>query len=131
MSKILSLGLAGAVAFSALVAPLAGAQAAPFHPYFKPGPGPTIHHRNNGWNNGGAFVAGTILGIAGAAIATGAYGGYPAYGPYPVYGPYPAGSNWNAHVQWCFNQYPNSYNPRTNTFVGWNGVTYYCNSPYN
>ncbi len=82
-------------------------------------------YRNRGYRNHGWY-----------------YGGY--YGRY--YGPYPyAGYNYvysdaddyynggdnggNAHVEWCLNRY-RSYNPRTDTFTGYDGRQHYCNSPY-
>jgi hypothetical protein len=41
-----------------------------------------------------------------------------------------AGSNsGSAHVRWCSNRY-RSYDPRTNTWVGYSGRVYQCNSPY-
>ena len=48
----------------------------------------------------------------------------PAYGG--TYG-YGAG---NGHVQWCLNHY-RSYNPSTNTFMGYDGYAHNCNSPFN
>ena len=33
------------------------------------------------------------------------------------------------HVEWCLNRY-RSYNPRTNTYVSYNGVRRQCHSPY-
>jgi hypothetical protein len=34
-----------------------------------------------------------------------------------------------SHVQWCLNRY-RSYNPRTNTYMGYDGYRHRCNSPY-
>lgn len=67
------------------------------------------------------------------------YGGAPwwYYGalvaPY-VYGAYSSGyydnQNYgNAHVQWCLNRY-RSYNPATDTFVGYDGYRHRCRAPY-
>lgn len=57
---------------------------------------------------GAGFVIGT----------TGAYGGrYDGYG----YG--------NRHVGWCMNRYQ-SYNPRSNTWMSYNGRVRQCVSPY-
>lgn len=116
MKKILSLGLAGAMTVATIAGTAATAQAGPW--MGKP-------HHHHGFN-GGAFIAGTVLGLA----ALGAYGAYAQ--PYPYPQPYVTygGGNWNAHVQWCYQHYPNSYNPRTNTYIGWNGVAYYCDSPF-
>lgn len=47
---------------------------------------------------------------AGAAAASPGYGG-------------------SAHVRWCSDRY-RSYNPRNNTWVGYSGRVYQCNSPY-
>lgn len=35
----------------------------------------------------------------------------------------------NRHVQWCLNRY-RSYNVRTDTFVGYDGIRRRCRSPY-
>lgn len=35
----------------------------------------------------------------------------------------------SAHVEWCLDRY-RSYNPRTNTWVGYSGKVYQCDSPY-
>jgi len=40
-----------------------------------------------------------------------------------------SGSDGSAHVRWCSYHY-RSYNPRTNTWVGYSGRVYQCNSPY-
>ncbi|MFN4142765.1 BA14K family protein [Aestuariivirga sp.] len=52
---------------------------------------------------------------------------YPYYGYYPSYR-YRAYDN-EAHVEWCLNRY-RSYNPRTDTFLGYDGRRHRCNSPY-
>jgi hypothetical protein len=36
---------------------------------------------------------------------------------------------YNAHVRWCMNRY-GSYNPRTNTFLAYDGYYKRCVSPY-
>jgi hypothetical protein len=41
-----------------------------------------------------------------------------------------AGGGYDDHVQWCLNRY-RSYNPRTDTFMGYDGRRHRCNSPYN
>jgi hypothetical protein len=41
----------------------------------------------------------------------------------------PGYSGGSAHVRWCSNRYQ-SYNPRNNTWVGYSGRVYQCNSPY-
>ncbi|MHB0952546.1 MAG: BA14K family protein [Allorhizobium sp.] len=35
----------------------------------------------------------------------------------------------SAHVRWCMNRY-RSYNPRTDTYFGYDGRFHRCNSPY-
>ncbi len=37
--------------------------------------------------------------------------------------------NRRSHVNWCLSRY-RSYNPRTNRFLGYNGVYQICRSPY-
>ena len=38
--------------------------------------------------------------------------------------------SWQAHVNYCYAHYPNSYNPHTNTWVNNWGVTKVCYSPH-
>jgi hypothetical protein len=40
-----------------------------------------------------------------------------------------SGSDGSSHVRWCSDRY-RSYNPRSNTWVGYSGQVYQCNSPY-
>ena len=42
---------------------------------------------------------------------------------------YDGGYGGGSHVEWCLNRY-RSYNPRTNTFMGYDGRRHYCRSPY-
>ena len=42
--------------------------------------------------------------------------------------PYYSG-NWDAHVQWCLNRY-RSYDPRSDSFLGYDGLRHRCRSPY-
>jgi len=35
----------------------------------------------------------------------------------------------SSHVEWCLDRY-RSYDPRTNTFLGYDGFRHRCNSPY-
>ena len=35
----------------------------------------------------------------------------------------------NAHIDWCLNKY-RSYDPRTDTYWGYDGIQHRCNSPY-
>jgi hypothetical protein len=62
--------------------------------------------------------------------------GYPAYGyGYPGYGygyrPYRRAyyGGGSAHVRWCMNRY-RTYDPRSNTFIGYDGDRHRCRSPY-
>jgi hypothetical protein len=51
-----------------------------------------------------------------------------ALGIAPLAGAY--GSTYgDAHVQWCLNRY-RSYDPSTDTFMGYDGYRHRCNSPY-
>ena len=52
----------------------------------------------------------------GAAAVTAPYYGRPSYGG-------------GAHVEWCLNRY-RSYNPRTDTYRGYDGYDHRCISPY-
>ena len=47
--------------------------------------------------------------------------------PPPVY--YPRRGWAQAHVDWCFANY-RSYNPATDTFMGYDGYAHRCISPY-
>lgn len=50
--------------------------------------------------------------------------------PRVVVGPtYVVRRGYNAHVRWCMNRY-GSYNPRTNTFLSYDGYYKRCVSPY-
>lgn len=61
--------------------------------------------------------------------------------PPPIYRPYPPTYRRlpppppvyyrlsSAHVRWCMNRY-RSYNPRTDTYFGYDGRFHRCNSPY-
>jgi hypothetical protein len=72
------------------------------------------HHYNNDWPYY-ALAFGLGYGLGG-------YGGGYGYDD----GYYGGGGG---HVQWCLNRY-RSYNPRTNTFMGYDGRRHRCNSPY-
>lgn len=52
--------------------------------------------------------------------------------PPPVWGRPPPPPVWgtsSAHVRWCMNRY-RSYNPRTDTYLGFDGRYHRCRSPY-
>ncbi len=76
MKSILSLALAGLLATSAIVTVVAPAAAdgPRQYQYWHPHPGPRWggwHHDGDGWNAGGAFVGGTVLGLTlGATLAS-------------------------------------------------------------
>jgi hypothetical protein len=57
------------------------------------------------------------------------YGAYGAY--YDNYNYYDDSGYYggNDHVQWCLNRY-RSYDPRSDTFLGYDGHRHVCNSPY-
>ena len=85
--------------------------------------------RCGSWSNGCRYQHGGyyyenpwwIVPVVGAGIAIGAAG---AYG-----GGYNDGGGYGSrHVEWCLNRY-RSYNPRTNTWVSYNGRVYQCISP--
>ena len=76
---------------------------------------PGYQQFNGYWFPPGAFIAGAIVGgILGSAAAgnaqTYAYAGSP-------------------HVTWCEQNY-RSYNPGTDTYLGYDGAYHYCVSPY-
>ena len=77
---------------------------------------------NYGWNNNPwpYFAAGAALGYAGSYYYNDDY-----YDDGPYYG-YGGG---NAHVQWCLSRY-RSYDPRTDTYLGYDGYRHRCRAPY-
>jgi hypothetical protein len=111
MRKLAAIGLAGALATATVGASTSSAQA----------------------HGPGAFFWGALAVVGAVALlshhrpfATTAYAYAPAYPVHPgtvVYG----SAN---HVAWCQAQYPNSYNPATNTWKGRSGRVYVCNSPF-
>jgi hypothetical protein len=114
MKRILSLALAGALATGAIATLTTPAAA-------------------GGWS-AGAFVGGTVLGLA---LGT-SFGGPPPpppvyyYAPPPVayYAPpaYP-GYAYADHLAWCRAHYA-GYDPHTDTFLGADGIVYRCVGPY-
>lgn len=94
------------------------------HRYDRHRHGPRYRHRRHGYHhyhNGywyrtpwwaGAAAAAGALGIAGAIANSTA-----------------RAANSSAHVTWCSQRY-RSYNPATDTFTGYDGRQYRCNSPY-
>ena len=131
MKRIVSLALAGLLAtgtIATLVGPAAAGDPRHFQQW-RSGP-----HRGDGggWNAGGAFVGGTVLGLAlGATLYNPPpppppeYVYVPAPPPPPVYPRYV----YADHIAWCTAHYA-TYNGETDTFVGYDGITYRCVGPY-
>jgi hypothetical protein len=69
--------------------------------------------------------------LGGGGIALGYGDGYRVYlGDNPNGGDYRSRDYaYGGHVEWCLNRY-RSYNPRTNTFMGYDGYRHRCKSPY-
>ena len=53
----------------------------------------------------------------------------PAYYPPPPPPVYYDRSWTEAHIEWCLDRY-RSYNPATNTFIGYDGYYHECRGPY-
>jgi hypothetical protein len=68
------------------------------------------------WDGPGWAFGLPLAFTAGAALAAPGYGYYGGY-------------SGSAHVRWCASRY-RSYDPRNNTWVGYSGRVYQCNSPY-
>jgi hypothetical protein len=76
-------------------------------------------HYHNGWYyNSPWWLAAPLVG--GALV-----GAYAAPRVYYDNDDYAGGG----HVEWCMNRY-RSYDPRSNTFVGYDGYRHECNSPF-
>ena len=69
-----------------------------------------FRHYNNGWWYASPFWFGAIAAA-------------------PYYYARPRAYYGGGHVEWCLNRY-NSYNPRTDSFLGYDGYYRRCNSPY-
>ncbi|MGE0237648.1 MAG: BA14K family protein [Parvibaculaceae bacterium] len=82
--------------------------------------------RGNRWHR--HRRSGVFLGLGFAPFYSPYYSPY--YEPYGYYAPRayyaPRGSR---HVRWCLNRY-RSYDPRSNTFMGYDGDRHRCRSPY-
>lgn len=142
MKRIVSLALAGLItagSVAALVEPAAADGPGPYRHYrAAPPPNPGRWHGHGGgggWNAGGAFVGGTILGLAlGTALSsppppppTYVYVAPPPPPPAVVYPRYVYATE--ARMAWCSSHYPN-YSAETDTFVGYDGIVYRCPAPY-
>jgi hypothetical protein len=88
----------------------------------------------------GAAIAGGIFGFALGALATQPHYSTYGYYPYATYGyAYPDADDYaptvtygysgNSHVAWCEANY-RSYNPATDTYLGYDGYLHRCVSPY-
>lgn len=76
------------------------------------------HHNNNNWPYYGlAFGLGYGMGYGGGYGYNDGYYGSRYY------------SGGGDHVQWCLNRY-RSYNPRTDTYMGFDGYRHRCRGPY-
>lgn len=106
----------------------------------------TYYNNNPNWAGVGAgFVAGAAVGVgAGLLINRPPPPPRVYYAPPPVvYYPAPAPAyyppppppayydrGWTeAHIEWCLTRY-RSYNPATNTFIGYDGYQHQCRGPY-
>ena len=125
MKPLTTAALAGALALSAVALTSTAADA------------DGRHRHSSGSNAGAALAAGAILGFAFGALTTPSYAP-PYYGPYYAY-PYlppppPAPIFYprvtSAHVAWCSNRYGVWYNPATDTWTDYYGVTRRCIAPY-
>lgn len=83
--------------------------------HHKKPPYPHYPYYPNYYNNGIPFVFGLALG---ATLAQ------------PYYDDGPGYATLSAHQRWCFDHYPNTYNPRTNTYYIRAGVIAVCYSPF-
>lgn len=79
-------------------------------------------HGNNRHYYGGYWYRRPWWNYGGPTIALGIGSGY-GYG-----GAYAFGGG-NSHVQWCLNRY-RSYDPRSDTFMGYDGYRHRCDSPF-
>jgi hypothetical protein len=128
MKTVASLAAAGLIAATSLASTTVTADAGGKHWNGKP------HYTNNyyyykggnGGNTGAALAAGALLGLGIGALAT-APRYYEPPPPPPDYGYY-AGPTAQ-HISWCESRY-RSYDPRNNTFVGYDGYLHECVSPY-
>ncbi len=117
MKTLVSAAVAGALGLGAIAASATGASANDWnHRYWGP---PRPHYAYRPAPDGGAIIAGTLFGLFAGAVAADAFNNPPPP-PYPVYA-----SNYDEHVDWCRNTYA-SYDPRTDTWVDFEGVAHQC-----
>jgi hypothetical protein len=150
MRKLVAAALAGLVAAGSIAAaPAANAGGPPKYGYGQGyAQGYAKGYRKGNGNNGfgPGFATGAVLGLGLGVIATTPRPA-PYYGPTYYYEPPPPPPRvyyapppppppvyynpaWTeAHVEWCISRY-RSYNPATNTFIGYDGYQYECVGPY-
>ncbi|MBB5755007.1 BA14K family protein [Prosthecomicrobium pneumaticum] len=127
MKKIATAALAALIGVSAIAATAGSASADPYWRHDR------HHHRHHGGGDLAAgLAAGAILGLGIGALA--ASPGYDREVPPPRYArDYPppryARAAWRDHVDWCLDRY-RSYDPRSDTFIGYDGYERRCISPY-
>jgi hypothetical protein len=148
MNKIATALIAAVVGATPI---LAGVGAAEARDSYKNGKRVYTNNYNNGtnWQGVGAgLAAGAALGLGAGLLINRPPPPPPVYyapprppvvyypAPAPAYYPpapaapvYYDGRWTEAHVQWCFSRY-RSYNPSTNTFVGYDGYVHQCRGPY-
>lgn len=83
---------------------------------------------------GGDVLIGLGVGtLFGAAIADSHHHGHylppDPYDDYADEADYPEYAGYDAHVGWCAQRY-RSYDPESNTFIGYDGRPHRCYSPY-
>jgi hypothetical protein len=134
MKTIASLAAAGLIAATSLASTTVTADAGGKH--WKGGNNYHNHYyykRDNGWNSGAALATGAILGLSIGALAAPRYYAPPPPPPVyyepppPDYGYY--GGPTAQHISWCESRY-RSYDPRNNSFVGYDGYIHQCVSPF-
>ncbi|MCB1494780.1 MAG: BA14K family protein [Bauldia sp.] len=104
------------------------------------------YNNHNTWTPGVGFAAGALVGLGVGALVTAPRTAPRYYAPPPrprYYAPpapayyrpppppvyYPRRAWRQAHVDWCLANY-RSYNPATDTFMGYDGYAHRCISPY-
>ena len=149
MNKFATAMLAAVIGAAPILA-TATAASADNRPSYRNGKRVYSQHQNNNpnWAGVGAgFVAGAAVGVAGGLLINRPPPPRVYYAPAPppvVYYPAPAPAyypppppppvyydrGWTeAHIEWCIDRY-RSYNPATNTFIGYDGYYHECRGPY-
>lgn len=132
MRKLLALGLAGALAMGSVAVTAASVSAEPKYGGWNNEWKKNKNWKGNNWNgnwkqhhgfHGGFWLPFVLGGAVGYGLSQG-------YGPYYDYEPGPSYRYSDAHVQWCFDHYPNTYNPVTNMYFVRPGVPAVCYSPF-